>query len=145
MRKYPLPLFLEGICDQAKYFRWLKRAASRHLKRDRYRGNTVSTAESYRLAIHNAVHDHGELDFYTGEKLNWSLICTYNNDESKAKRRKYKELFALMPSVDHVGDGTGAADFKICAWRTNDAKNDLAYSDFVELCRLVLQISAERN
>ena len=26
---------------------------------------------------------------------------------------------------DHVGDGLGAADFKICAWRTNDAKHDL--------------------
>ena len=41
--------------------------------------------------------------------------------------------------MDHVGDGLGDADFKICAWRTNDAKNDLTYSEFVALCRRVVE------
>ena len=44
----------------------------------------------------------------------------------------------MLPSVDHVGDGKGAANFKICAWRTNDAKNDLSYEEFLELCRKVI-------
>ena len=39
-----------------------------------------------------------------------------------------------MPTVDHVGDGLGEAEFKICAWRTNDAKSDLSYPEFIELC-----------
>ena len=40
------------------------------------------------------------------------------NEEFKAKRRHYKAALALLPSVDHVGDGLGEADFKICGWRT---------------------------
>jgi len=44
----------------------------------------------------------------------------------------------MLPSVDHIGDGKGPADFKICAWRTNDAKNDLSYDEFLELCRKVI-------
>jgi hypothetical protein len=73
-------------------------------------------------------------DEYTGEQLAWNLISTYNNDESKQGRRAYKARFALLPTVDHVGDGTGAADFKICGWRTNDAKGDLSLEEFVALC-----------
>src|SRR5688500_15586131 len=107
MRRYALPPFLAGICDQQRYERWLRRATGRQIKRDRKRGNVVATPESYRMAIHKAVLDDGEADAYTGERLDWSLICTYDNAEAKAGRRKYKSLFALLPSVDHVGDGTG--------------------------------------
>ncbi|MCH7666911.1 MAG: hypothetical protein IH936_13415 [Acidobacteria bacterium] len=31
------------------------------------------------MAIHNAVLDGGDRDAYTGEKLDWSLISTYDN------------------------------------------------------------------
>jgi hypothetical protein len=137
MKRYVLPAFLNGVCDQIKYETWLRRAASRQIKRDRKRGNIVATPESYRLAIHKAVLDGGEFDAYTGEALDWSLICKYDNAEAKAGKRKYKNLFALLPSVDHVGDGTGLADFKICAWRTNDAKHDLTYVEFLALCEKV--------
>jgi hypothetical protein len=143
VRKYARPAFLNGICDQEKYERWLRRAAKRHVKRDRTRGNRLASAELYRLAIHRAASGGGEFDSYTGERLDWSLICTYNNAEAKAKRRKYKALFALLPSVDHVGDGTGPADFKVCAWRTNDAKNDLSFNEFLELCRRVCKFAGK--
>ncbi len=45
----------------------------------------------------------------------------------------------MLPSVDHVDDGMGEPNFKICAWQTNDAKNDLSYLEFLELCRKVVQ------
>src|SRR6266496_4750038 len=32
----------------------------------------------------------------------------------------------------------GPADFKICGWRTNDAKGDLLLEDFVALCSRVV-------
>jgi hypothetical protein len=70
--------------------------------------------------------------------LRWDLISKYTNDESKAGKRAYKRTFADLPSVDHVGDGLGAPDFRICAWRTNDAKTDLSHEEFVSLCRAVV-------
>jgi len=87
----------------------------------------------YRAVVHSDGRDH-----YTGEPLDWSLVGQSNNAESKARRREYKATMALAPSIDHVGDGLGAADFKVCALRTNDAKSDLTHDDFVALCRRVV-------
>ena len=78
-------------------------------------------------------------DAYTGELLDWMLISTYDNDESKIGRHTYKAKFASLPTVDHVDASATEASFKICAWRTNDAKNDLSFDDFLELCRKVLE------
>jgi hypothetical protein len=137
-RKYGVPPFLTGKMAQATYQRWLDRKARAHVKRDRKRGNGVATREAYMVAIHRAVVLSDGMDDYTGEALDWSLISRYNNEESKEGRRGYKASLALLPTVDHVGDGLGPADFKICAWRTNDAKNDLTHGEFVELCRRVI-------
>lgn len=139
MRKYELPGFLEGIVLQKDYERWLHRKAVAHVRRDRSRGNKTATNEEYKTAIHNAVQESCGVDVYTGERLAWDQIGKYNNEKSEKLKREYKKQFALLPSVDHVGDGTGSADFKICAWRTNDAKSDLTYDEFVELCRKVLE------
>ena len=78
--------------------------------------------------------DCGGLDQYTGEELDWKLMSQYNNDESKELGREYKKRHALLPTVDHVGDGTGPADFKICSWRTNDCKNDLTIEELRDFC-----------
>jgi hypothetical protein len=138
-RKYAVPTFLSAVTGQAVYERWLRRKAAAHVKRDRKRGNRAATGETYRVAIHSAVLNCEGRDCYTGEELRWDLISTYCNETSRSGRRKYKATFSLLPTVDHVGDGLGAADFKICAWRTNDAKNDLNHSDFVELCQRVVE------
>ncbi len=138
MRKYILPDTLIGQCDQKAYSRWLARKAQAHRKRDRKRGNSEATIEQYKQAIHSAVMRDGAHDAYTGMPLRWDLISKYNNDESKQGKRTYKKLYGDLPTVDHVGDGLGAPDFRICAWRTNDAKNDLPYEEFVELCRVVV-------
>jgi hypothetical protein len=139
IRKYQIPDFLvqKGI-SQVGYGNLLKGKASSHVTRDRKRGNLTATREAYKVAIHNAVLRSGGKDAYTGKQPAWSLISHYSNAESKAAGRNYKAKSAYLPTADHVGDGLGAADFEICAWRTNDAKNDLSHSDFVALCRLVV-------
>lgn len=140
MRLFELPSFLEErSISRASYVRWLERKAATHVKRDRKRGNTSASISAYKRAIHDAVCASEGRDAYTGEPLAWNLISTYDNNESKQGRRDYKARFALLPTVDHIGDGTGLADFKICAWRTNDAKGDLSLEAFVALCERVLK------
>ncbi|SMN10522.1 hypothetical protein SPBRAN_615 [uncultured Candidatus Thioglobus sp.] len=138
-RKYQLPDFLTDSHEQDHYDKWLQRKSQSHLKRDRKRGNKSATGKEYKEAIHKAVCDCGGFDAYTGEKLNWGLLSKWNNNEVQEGRREYRRKFALLPSVDHVGDGIGQADFEICSWRTNDAKSDLSLDEFKELCRKVLE------
>ncbi len=130
---------MADLVEQEVYERWLQRKAVAHVRRDRNRGNLTATNQEYKIAIHKAVCESEGVDAYTGEKLDWTLLSQYDNEESKKDGRKYKKKFALLPSVDHVGDGTGAANFKICAWRTNDAKNDMSLNEFIQLCKLVVQ------
>jgi len=139
MKKYHLPSFLEGIVAQDTYDRWLHRKAVAHVRRDRGRGNDTATNAEYKMAIHKAVKNSKGKDAYTNEKLDWSLLSQYDNAASREYGRAYKKKFALLPSVDHVGDGKGPAGFKICAWRTNDSKNDLSYEEFLELCEKVIK------
>ena len=138
MRLFGLPPFLEGVTTREAYVRWLQRRAMAHIRRDRKRGNAAASVSEYKRAIHQAVCASGGRDAYTGERLDWGLNSRYNNEESKQGRRTYKAGFALLPTVDHVGDGTGPADFKICGWRTNDAKGDLSLEEFVALCARVV-------
>jgi hypothetical protein len=137
-KKYPLPEFLQGKVTQAAYVRWLGRKSIAHKKRDKKRGNSEAVNEAYKMAIHAATADSGGFDEYTGEPLHWELISTYDNEKSKTDRRKYKATLDLLPTVDHVGDGLGEADFKICGWRTNDAKSAMTLPEFIELCRRVV-------
>jgi hypothetical protein len=90
------------------------------------------------VAIHAAVVSGEGADFYTGEPLDWERISKYSNEESKARRREYKRELAMLPTVDHVGDGLGPADFQICSWRTNDCKADLSHAELIDFSRLVI-------
>lgn len=138
-KKYDLPPFLSGVLSQETYERWLRRKAQAHIRRDRLRGNTSASGKSYREAIHAAVIASAGCDAYTGETLDWKLLSQYDNDDSKEQGRHYKHRFALLPTVDHVDDGRGAANFAICGWRTNDAKHDLDMSEFLHVCISVLK------
>lgn len=138
MVKRSLPPFLESIVTREAYERWLVRKAAAHVKRDRKRGHTCADA-AYRNAIHQAVIESDGHDAYTGERLDWSLISTYDNDASKLGRHAYKAGFALLPTVDHVASDASSASFRICGWRTNDAKHDLSVEAFQQLCRCVLE------
>lgn len=137
-RKYDLPAPLASLCKTEEYEKWLQSKAVTHCNRDRARGNKATTVEAYKLAIHQAVGRDGATDAYTGQPLRWDLISKYDNVESAARGRAYKAAFGDLPTADHVGDGLGAPDFRICAWRTNDAKNDLPYEEFLALCRAVI-------
>jgi len=138
MRLFHLPPFLEQNFTREQYVRWLQRKAEAHIRRDRKRGNISGSVSEYKRAIHQAVCACDGRDVYTGEMLDWHLLSTYDSAESKLGGRGYKALFALLPTVDHIGDGTGPADFKICGWAVNSAKGDLSHTDFVQLCRRVL-------
>ena len=137
-RKYDLPPFLEGTLSQESYERWLRRKAQAHVKRDRNRGHGEAAAEGYRLAIHEAVLASEGQDAYTGEKLAWKLISTYDNDHSKEHGGTYKKTLALLPTVDHVGKAQGLMEFAICGWQTHEAKGDLTLEAFSKLCVKVL-------
>lgn len=138
VRKRQLPPFLIGVVSEEIYLRWLLRKARAHVVRDRARG-MVARGAQYQDVIHAAVLASEGLDHYTGERLDWHLISTYANTESQEGGHHYKAGFALLPTVDHVEVSVSATAFKICAWRTNDAKNDLSVEDFLALCARVLE------
>lgn len=143
MPKRSLPVFLESTLTREAYERWLRRKAAAHAKRDRNRGHVCSYA-AYRDAIHAAVVRSDGRDEYTGERLDWNLISTYDNEASKLGRHGYKARFALLPTVDHLVADATSASFRICGWRTNDAKHDLTFESFVSLCRAVLEHAGYR-
>jgi hypothetical protein len=133
-----MPGFLEGHVTADAYERWLSRKAAAHCRRDRNRGRTVSRSQ-LKEAIHGAVLASEGFDVYTGEKLDWHLLSKFRNEDAKAGRHVHKAGFALLPTVDHVRAGDTEAAFRICAWRTNDAKGDLSPEDFIKLCIRVLK------
>jgi hypothetical protein len=135
---YELPDFLRGQIEQAKYSSWLGKKARSHRNRDQGRGNDKATNADYKRAIHQAIIDSGGVDEYTGEKLHWHLIGTWDNNEAKAGRRLHKEKYRFLPTIDHVGDGMGEPNFKICSYRTNDAKHMMSHDEFIAFCRLVV-------
>lgn len=137
-KRYALPECLSGRVEEGTYVRWLRRKAAAHVKRDRKRCGHDVMGEQYRLLIHEAVKRSDGRDHYTGEDLRWDLISTYCNETSKAERSAYKATMALLPTVDHVPGADGKYDFVVCAWRTNDAKNDLSHDEFIALCRRVI-------
>ncbi len=127
------------IVKQDVYEKWLHRRAIAHVKRDKKHPNSKATISAYKEKIHRAVNESNGRDFYTGENLDWQLLSQWSNDKSRDDGREYKAGFALLPSVDHADGRRGEIEFRICAWRTNDAKNDLTHQEFVELCRRVIE------
>ncbi len=141
--KYKIPGFLsempENTIDQKIYEKWLRRKANALFLRDRKKKlESAVTRAEYLKNIHEAVLQSQGKDAYTGEELDWHLISTYDNEKSKNEGIHYKARLGLLPTIDHVSRQEQKMDFKICAWRTNDAKNDLPMDAFLELCEKVL-------
>jgi hypothetical protein len=138
MNKYYPPI------DQAVYKRWLQRKAKSLARRDRKylqsQGKDTRTVvvKEYKIAIRDAVCECQGKDAYTGEVLDWTLLSEWKNEKAKKGKRTYKKDFALLPTVDHV-DGRVVAKFKICAWRTNDAKNDLSLNELIDFCKKIIK------
>jgi hypothetical protein len=138
LAKYPLPVFLEGKCTHAVYFKWLTNKADTLLKRDQKRRKPYAmtvTKSVYKEKIHKAVMDNGQYDPYTGDSLKWELISTW--DTSHDQPGGYKKHFALMPTVDHVDPDV--LDFEICSLQSNDCKSDFRPEEFIEYCKKVVE------
>ncbi len=135
MKISELPAFLDGV-DKRKYNRWLDNRVTAHCRRF-----DDSNREKCKKEIHEAVTKSQGKDFFTDEKLDWTLIGEYKNKDSEEQGKEYKRKFALLPTVDHNETEKGTYEFKICSWRTNDAKNDLSYDDFVKLCKRIIRVA----
>ena len=135
-----MPAFLlEEKVDPDVYETWLARKASAHVQSDRGRNQSGVIHAAYKEAIHAAVVLSAGQDAYTGEKLDWRLISTYRNEDSKAGRHACKKGFSLLPTVDRVASRASAASFRICGWSTSDAKSGLSLYEFLALCESVLK------
>ena len=142
-KRHTMPGFLDQVVTATAYERWLRRKAIAHVKRDRKRGRTCTVA-LYKDAIHDAVVLSNGKDAYTGEVLDWKLISTYRNEDSKIGRHAYKAQFKLLPTVDHVTAEASESGFRVCGWRTNDAKNDLPLEAFLKVCESALKHAGYR-
>jgi len=136
---FDLPAFLIGVVEPERYMKWLRGRARAHGKRDDGRGHAQATVKNYMRLIHEAVIASNGRDYYTGQPLDWNLIGTYSNTESKRGRHAYKRKFDRMPSVDHeVADATSAT-FRICGWSTNDSKHAMCTQEFTEMAGAILE------
>jgi hypothetical protein len=145
MRKYECPKLLN--IEPSFYERWLSRKAIAHVKRDRKRWPNIGTInrKTYMEAIHAAVIKSNGKDAYTGEHLRWELLSTWSDEMAKGNGSKHKSNFAFLPTVDHVRPSSESpVEFKICAWRTNDAKSDMTYKDLIGFCRKVIRHSKKK-
>ena len=120
--KYPLPKFLKGKVEQKKYNRWLDRKAKAHCRRDRKRWGRQIVPSEYKQAIQEAVWNSEGLDFYTRERLEWSLIGEYDNDRAEKEGIEYRKDIALLPTVDHEDPEAQEPVFRICGMQTNDCR-----------------------
>ena len=136
--KYELPAFLSGKISRETYVRWLHRKAQAHAIRDRNRWKRRISVSGYKQTIHEAVQRSRGRDFYTNERLDWTLLSKYDNARSRAGGAAYKSRFALLPTVNHVNPTRRSPDFEICGWRTNDCKNDLTLAELRAFCRKIL-------
>jgi len=137
---YSLPEKIKGQCDEETYNRWLYRRAASLRKRDKKHSvSNLYSLKEYRDKVHEAVLNDADVDAYTGERMNWSLISTFDNSQAREGGKQYRKTFANMPTVDHDIDGKGMLRFRICSWRTNDSKNDLTVNELKTFCIKVLQ------
>jgi hypothetical protein len=132
--KYPVPSFLNGICTESTYSRWLDVKSNSLFQRDEERNKPYVHGISpvqYRQLIHQAVIATGLYDPYTGEAMRWDLIGTWDSASAHAGHGTYKRQFALMPTVDHTDPESDTLSFEICSWQVNDCKGDFAPDDFI--------------
>lgn len=124
--------------------KWINRKANSLCRRDKKRTKGIFnlTPMQYVEGICNAIKESPVFDFYTGDKLDWTQIGKYTNEEAQELGPDIKKKYAMMPTVDHA-DAKPEPNFRICTWRTNDAKNDLTLDEFRKLCLKVLRHSGE--
>jgi len=138
---YFLPSYLNGICTEDQFRKWLfKRAYELHL-RDLRQGRPYAVRGDrvpYTKGIYTAALNAGLLDPYTGERMTWEKIKTWNSTKGKDWPDDLIKSFYLMPTVDHVDPSASVLKFQICSWRINECKSGLTPQEFIELCKKVI-------
>lgn len=137
---YVPPEFLTGICTQKMYEKWLDAHAESLYVRDRNQHRPYALTSSkalYKMAIHHAVCASGPCDPYTGDRMKWELMGTWDIIKGHGQPESYKKEYYLLPTIDHVNPWADVLEFEICSWRINCCKGDLTPDEFVEVCRRV--------
>jgi hypothetical protein len=136
---FPLPAYLIGTITAAAYNIWVRVKAWGLLKRDKKRKLPVALKSSvvlYKETMNNAVEAGGLLDPYTGDRLAWEQISTW--DPKKAKNNpEYEKQFYFMPTIDHIDPYGDALAFEICSWQVNACKSFLNPEQFIDMCNKV--------
>jgi hypothetical protein len=141
---FPLPQFLQGLLTPAAYDNWVRVKAWALFKRDKRRKLPValkSTIVQYKETVNGAVGASGPLDPYTGDKLKWDLISTWDPQSAKSDA-DYVKQFYLMPTIDHVDPRGNALAFEICSWEVNCCKSFLNPGQFIALCNRIVEYRA---
>jgi hypothetical protein len=139
---YLLPQFLEGICTQQQYSKWLLVRAKELYKRDRRNDRPCALHSSrslYRQAIHAAVFAAGLMDPYTGDILAWAKIGTWDATKGNDNHEMFVKEFTLLPTVDHIDPSMEDLHFEICSWLINCCKSGRTPEDFIGICRKVTE------
>jgi hypothetical protein len=137
---YLLPTYLEGICSQKVYSKWLLQRARELYKRDKKQKRPCALTGSrslYRKAIHEAVCAGSLFDPYTGDMLSWVRICTWNTTKGIDNHDIFKKDFTLLPTVDHIDPNAQELRFEICSWLINCCKSNFTPDEFVGICKKV--------
>jgi hypothetical protein len=142
-KRYFLPDFLIAICTEAAYLKWLDSHAENLYRRDLKQGRPYAMNGSkvfYKRAIHAAALACGLYDPFTGERMKWESIGTWDPIKIKYQPDGFKKFY-LLPTVDHIDPYANDLQFEICTWRINSCKVGLTPDEFGDVCRRV----TERN
>jgi hypothetical protein len=135
------PEYLNGIFTTLEYNAMLREKAGYLLEKDRTRKRPWvkgATFSMYERLIHDAICAGGQVDPFTGEKLQWKLTKEYSPKKSKGDRQ-YMKQFYLMPTVDHIDPFGATLAFEICSWKINACKNYQNPDEFIAMCRKVVE------
>jgi hypothetical protein len=138
--RYVLPSFLEGICTPEKFRHWIDKKAKVLFQRDKKKGRSSAlngTKESYKQTIYAAVIAAGLCDPYTGEKMDWAIIGTWDPVGKNYDPGTFKKKYSLLPTVDHTNPDKDTLEFEICSWIVNSCKNDMNRDEFLAFCKKV--------
>jgi hypothetical protein len=142
---YFLPSYLTGICTESQFRKWFFDRAYHLHARDVRQGRPYAVPGdrlSYKKGIYTAAINAGLLDPYTGERMAWEKINTWDSTKGKDWPDNLIKSFYLMPTVDHVDPSASVLEFQICSWRINECKSGLTPQEFIEVCRRVAKKSS---
>lgn len=136
-------VFIEWACERHIRLRqrdkkWIERTQS---------NQELPDCEKYFAAVCKAIECCEGKDYYTGKPLSWEITLKHKGnqqteEEQDAKTAERQERVTF----DHLnGRNLEDLQFALCAGKTNDAKNDLTKSEFVELCQAVVDFDKKKS